>query len=218
MNSLHRVYVFFICVFILLLAVNCPALAADLLWRLTHGDQDSLVIGEVKKVAGEIIELKVAHVISGRPTKGLINVEVKEEDLQRIGQEIKDGDKLVLSLNLKGGRYSIKWGIYKVSSLDYKSLKILAPNQWPGDMAALQWYINSNGKDNDFYFKEGAVFVRDNSGGSRQIYPLPASDSKISSEPVKPAPAQPVGLPALGVGVALFAVWLIVKKKFHSRV
>lgn len=225
---MHKAYMLLI-LFLLVVSIATawPAFAADMLWRITHGDQDSLVFGKVEKTGKNTLEVSVAKVISGKPTKPLIEVEVKESDLAWLGQEINQGDKLVLSLVQNGERYAIKWGIYKVSSLDYKTLKIVAPDKWPGDMAALQWYINSNGKENEFYFKEVAVFVKDRSGASKQIYPLSETDSQCSTEFADPASSPPetgksvsygsigrsAGIPAMGGAAALALAWLILKKR-----
>lgn len=211
---MRKVRVILILIIVMALTATCPAFAADLLWRLTHDDQDSLVIGEVEKVDGNTLEVKVAYVISGKPTKPSIKVEVKEWDFQRVGQ-VRPGDKLVLSLDKNVFTYSVKYGIYKVSSLDYQTLKIIAPTKFAGDMAAFQWYINSGGKENDFYFKEGVVFVRDKSGTSRQIYPLPIADqpSPTHSQATQPVSHGSVGIYVIGGGVALVSVWLILKRK-----
>ena len=38
-------------------------------------------------------------------------------------------------------------------------------------MAALEWYINSGGTENDFYFINTTAYVRNADGTSTQIYP-----------------------------------------------
>lgn len=233
---MHKVYMLLILLLLVVsIATAWPAFAADMLWRITHGDQDSLVLGKVEKTGKNTLEVSVAKEISGKPTKPLIEVEVNKSDLAWLGQEINQGDKLILSLVQNGGRYAIKWGIYKVSSLDYKTLKIVAPNKWPGDMAALQWYINSNGKENEFYFKEGAVFVKDKSGASKQIYPLTETHSSGAAEIAEPAStvrenekspsaaspsasAGPAGIFALGSAAALALAWLIWKIMCRNHV
>lgn len=211
---MRRVSVLFILMIFTTLIPIYPALAADILWRLTHGDQYSLAIGEVEKSGDNFLDVKVAHIISGSIINQQINVELKEVDLQMLGQSINQGDKVIMSLEKEGANYSIKWGIYKVSSLDWKTLKIIAPTKPAGDMAAFQWYINSGGKDNDFYFKEGTAFVRDKMGGSKQIYPLPeTAPSPDDSQVAQPVSPRPVVVYVIGGGVALAAAWLILKRK-----
>lgn len=213
---MRKVCVILILIIVMALTATCPAFAADVLWRLTHGDQYSLAIAEVEKVDGNILEVRVAHVISGNLLKQQIKVEVKEWNLQLLGQSISQGDKVIISLDKDEANYSIKWGIYKVSSLDWQTLKIIAPTKPAGDMAAFQWYVNSGGKDNDFYFKSGEAYVRDKSGTSLQIYPLPSTD--------QPSPTHSQATPTFSYrsaviyvivgGVALMATWFILKLKF----
>lgn len=50
-----------------------------------------------------------------------------------------------------------------------------------GDLAAIQWYVNSDGKESDFYFNSGTVYVRRPSGESLQIYPNLDSRAEISA-------------------------------------
>ncbi|MBM7613807.1 hypothetical protein [Alkaliphilus hydrothermalis] len=41
-------------------------LAADLIYRITHNDQDALVLGEIVQGIGNSYKIDVIHVISGR--------------------------------------------------------------------------------------------------------------------------------------------------------
>ncbi|KJR96179.1 MAG: hypothetical protein VR68_15205 [Peptococcaceae bacterium BRH_c4a] len=115
---MRRISVLFILMIFTTLIPIYPALAADILWRLTHGDQYSLAIGEIEKADGNILDVRVAHIISGNIINQQIKVELKEWKIQLLGQSINQGDKVIMSLEKDGTDYSIKWGIYKVSSLD----------------------------------------------------------------------------------------------------
>lgn len=153
---------------ILILSISFNAMAADLLWRITHNDQDSLVLGEVEKVDNNLIDVKVEHVISGEKTDSEIRVEVRDVFLEQING-LQVGDKILLSLDKEILNYSVEWGIFKVSTLDYKDLKILSPTN--SDTPALEFYINSNGVYNDFSFSEGEIYVKDQNGQRLEIYP-----------------------------------------------
>lgn len=159
-----------ILVFLILILVisSTNAIAADLLWRITHNDQDSLVLGEVKKVDNNMVDVKVEHVISGEKIDSEIRVDVNDYFVERING-LQEGDKILLSLNKEVFNYSVKWGIFKVSSLDYRDLQILSPINV--DTPALQFYINSDGVYNDFSFPEGEIYVKDQNGQRFEIYP-----------------------------------------------
>lgn len=154
---------------ILILGISSTnAIAADLLWRITHNDQDSLVLGEVKKVDNNMVDVKVEHVISGEKTDSEIRVDVNDYFVERING-LQEGDKILLSLDKEILNYSVEWGIFKVSTLDYKDLKILSPTN--SDTPALEFYINSNGVYNDFSFPEEGIYVKDENGQRFEIYP-----------------------------------------------
>lgn len=48
-------------------------------------------------------------------------------------------------------------GYFKSNSGDYKTLKLESLNVTTpgllGDLACIQWYVNTGGKENDFFFK-----------------------------------------------------------------
>ncbi|HEX3048168.1 MAG TPA: hypothetical protein VHY08_25675, partial [Bacillota bacterium] len=68
-------------------------------------------------------------------------------------------------------QYSVQWGLYRVSSLNRGTLRILESILAPGDRAALERYIHSGGRDNEFFFIEGGAFLRYPDGTVTQIYP-----------------------------------------------
>lgn len=133
---------------ILVFLPQIPALSADLLWRLTHNDQDALLIGTIEKIDENNFYVRVAKVISGEQSKSIIKVKINQDYVNNIGG-IHKNDKMLLSLDKKWSGYAIKWNMFKVSTMDYRYLRITS--SWPaGDKAALEYYINSNGKYNDF--------------------------------------------------------------------
>lgn len=200
--------------FVLSLTLVNPSFSADILWRLTHDDHYTLVLGQVLKKEKNILRVKVAHVVSGQDTDASIKVIIREHDLESVGQ-ILEGDKIILSLDKSNSLYSIKWGIFTVSSLDYKTLKIIAPSTPSGDIAAFQWYINSNGEDNDFFGKEGKVYLRKSDNSVKQIYPLPIKEPRHveelnqSTKPIAQKELPNMTRFATYGGISLIFLWLI---------
>jgi len=71
--------------------------------------------------------------------------------------------------------------LFKATSGDYNTLT-LEPLNAPtpgllGDLAYIQWYVNSGGTENDFYFNSGTAYVR-RPNGPVQLYPLPATETQ----------------------------------------
>lgn len=164
------------------LALNSSTvLAADALYRMLHAeeveqfkvDQDAIVVGQLIAKVDNKFEVKVLKVISGQ-LKG--NTFWLSDDF-KYGYADKTPavmDYAVMSVKYKGGAYHSAWGIYAADSGDYKTLKLLPENtkytNW-SDLAAIERYVNSGGKENDFFFEREKAFVRKAGGQSIQIYP-----------------------------------------------
>ncbi|NLJ76460.1 MAG: hypothetical protein GX325_04265 [Peptococcaceae bacterium] len=73
-----------------------------------------------------------------------------------------------------GPEYNKAWGIFKGTTGDYQTLKLLSPEiRYPyycGDIAALQWYVNSGGTDQEFFFDQDRVYVCLPGDETRLIY------------------------------------------------
>lgn len=163
------IYCLFVCIFFL--TATGPAFSADMLWRLTHNDQDVLLIGKVQKINNGIYDINIAHVISGKAISGTIKVKISDEQTKSIGG-INFNDKLLLSLDRSLWRYKIKGNLFKVSSLDYRKMQIVSP--WSGsDKAALEYYVNSGGIYKEFFYKEDRVYVRIKPDIVNRIFPYP---------------------------------------------
>lgn len=150
------------------------------MWRLTHGDQDALVIGKISDQGVSKYTVEVIHVISGKLNKKTIKI---HSDFKYSFLDIKPSieDFCVLSLDKGILGYEIKWGVYKVSSDDYKTLKFVKTALSDGikaDLTAFEYYINSNGKDNDFYFEGNTAYLRQKNGKSIVIYPVKDKEDK----------------------------------------
>jgi hypothetical protein len=163
--------------------------AADVLHRLTHGDQYALALGTVVSVSDATARFEVETVISGGPLPPAVSVEGlgPAMEMTALDMSLEAGDYAVISLNREVAKYTIAWGVFRVSSLDIPTLEVLEGPLALGDLAALQWYINSEGRENDFYFIGSSAFVRHADGTSTQLYPPTDERAEVApaSEPVE---------------------------------
>jgi hypothetical protein len=190
-------YAVMVCVMLLVLGMTSTVLAADILHRLTHGDQDALALGTIVAIAGERVDLDVETVIAGKRLPACVSVDGVVASSSS-SWDLQVGDYVVMSINQASGGYTVAWGVYQVTSLDLNSLDMVAGPLGPGDLAAFQWYINSGGVENDFYFVGGEAYVRHPNGTSQQIYPREA-------QPARPAVAVR-GDASLGSAVGLYVL------------
>ena len=148
------------------------AYAMDTLYALTHGQQYALAVGEVKEADANSAKIRIDEIISGEMLPDLISLNIPGDFLPQYEPEIKPDDYVVLSINKEENEYVIAMGYYRVTGLDINTLEILEGPLPQGDLAALQWYINSGGVENDFYFIETNAYVRHFDGSSTMIYPM----------------------------------------------
>jgi hypothetical protein len=147
------------------LTIATPLIAADILHRLTHNDQYALVLGKVINVSQSFSKISVTRIISGHRVPARIVLKSNGTE------QLQSGEKLLLSLERANEGYKIRWGLFRVSGLDPKQLKIIQ-STWPkGDLAALEHYIHTNGTERDFFFVFNSAFVRYTDGTFTQIYP-----------------------------------------------
>jgi len=182
-----KVVVVVCAVAIILLTVPTATFAADALYRMLHGDvesfkqdQDAFIVGQlIDKQRGKFT-VKGLKVLSGKVNADSILV----SDDFTYGWDIatpKVNDFCVFSLKKTGDYYKKAWGIFKATSGDYNTLT-LEPLNAPtpgllGDLACIQWYVNSGGTENDFYFNSSTAYVR-RPNGPVQLYPLPATETQ----------------------------------------
>lgn len=183
-------------IFILLFIIPVNVFGADSLYRLMHNDHDALVIAEVTDVAEMNVKFRVEKSIVSKKNlsiknrKKQLNIDefkLGKEDFPNISlfgisnedENIKIGDTFLISLNRQLLEYKIAWGIYKTSSLDYKTLDILysddASDSEKMDAAAIKCFVNSNGKVTEFSFDGTKKIVK---SGNKVIY----DGSRIQSD------------------------------------
>ena len=191
----RKILVLGVMVMILLISFN-TASAADAFYRLTHNDNDALVIGEVVEVSENHIRLEVVKQIKSSrdinvsapkkqiPVEGTIGVKGIGKYMYFEGSEAKPavGDYVIVSINKKISGYVNAWGIYKVDSLDYKNLNVLysdgASKYIKMDTVALTVFINSDGEKYTFSFdgSKGIVY-----SDGEIIYEANSSDDESSN-------------------------------------
>lgn len=191
--------IFFIMSVFLVIFLPCPAPAADALYRMLHADekyfkadQDAIIVGQLSGKNNGSYTVRVIKVVSG--TVRGDSIAVTDDFAYGFGatqMKPEVNDFCVMSLKKTGAYYKSAWGVYKASSGDYRTLQLLSEDisyyEGAGDIAAIEWYVNSGGAEKDFYFREGSVFVRRPSGESIKIYPKEKEiTDKSPGGPVKP--------------------------------
>ena len=150
-------------------------LSADLLWRLTHDDQDYLIIAEVTELDEGNLTISTVDVISGDFNREAIKLKA-DFRYQHLKSEPGLGDYCLLSLDKQFFSYKIKWGAYKITKTNksnnrWKVVKRDLSDSVKGELAALEYYINTGQRDFSFeYDKQGRrVTVY---SGEKKIYPV----------------------------------------------
>ncbi|WP_026477822.1 hypothetical protein [Alkaliphilus transvaalensis] len=161
-----------IIILVLFLVSSSEVFAGDILWRITHNDQEALIIGEIVYEVGNSYRVEVKHVISGILPNGTISL---SNDFSYIGINEKPqvGDFLVLSLDKKILNYYIKYGAFKANNGDYESLKLYKndlPHILQAEFTVLEYYINTNGEPIDYYFEGDKVFLKNATGEDFLIF------------------------------------------------
>lgn len=156
-----------------LLSLPCQrAYAADILYRLTHGDQDALVVGVVSAVGDNTLVLDPVHTIAGLPTRPPAVLTLKDNTADMQPAVLKTGDIVVASVTGSGSTLKERWGVFKATSLDHRSLLITSGPLTGAELAAFQRYINSNGRDSEFVLKDGRAYVRHGDGSLEALTPV----------------------------------------------
>lgn len=167
-----------------LILISTNIYGADIVYRIIHGDQYTLILGTVEQTDENWIVVEIERNLNGKDVGGKIKIfanQKREIEPKFYWYEPKEGDYIVISIDKKLSRYVLKFGVFKVSSLDYRTLSIEKGLSSPNN-AMLQYYINSGCKENSFYFEKGKVFVRKSDGSETEIYPeaMDSFENKIN--------------------------------------
>lgn len=187
-----RKHVLILGIILLMLFSPNVTFAADALYRMLHADevdqfkedQDALIVGQLIDKQGNSFKVTVLKVLSGNVSSNSILV----SDNFTYGWDKETpsvNDFCVFSLKKSGTIYKKAWGIFEATSGDYQTLT-LKPLNAPtpgllGDLAAIQWYVNTGGTEKDFFFTNSTAHVRRPNGQIVQIYPAPnqGEDAKV---------------------------------------
>ncbi|KIL35941.1 hypothetical protein SD71_11275 [Cohnella kolymensis] len=170
------------------------AYAGDTDQWIARGDQDALVIGKVTSYKDGMYTVDVQNTLMGTMEEKKIKIAFPHNPNS---VEPAAGDYGLFSLDEDDDHYKSAYGVYKVDSPDYRTLKIARAVEHDGIRERLQQFINSGAfmeKQKQAPAKEAAVSI---------------STKTATAEPIK-ASAGMSYLPFIIVGgIALFALTAI---------
>ena len=142
-----------------------PVIAADGLYRMLHGQQTVLLLGEITEATETQVAVRVIVTFQGKASGDTIQV---DSDFTYLGMTPENGrpqagDYAVMSLDRQGDSYRAAWYMAKADSGHFRTLSLYyeeAASGGKGDLAALKYFVNTNGRHKDFYFEGNQVFAR----------------------------------------------------------
>ena len=171
------------------------ASAADALYRMLHADevesfkadQDAFIVGQLVENRNGRFLVNVITVLSGTVKSNEIWVESFEYGWGAVETTPQVNDYCVMSLKKRSLHYKIAWGTYRADSGDYRTLRLMTDDTefsaCQTDIAAIQWYVNSGGTENDFSFSVSTVSVHRPNGDTLQIYPKQTDEALLAAPP-----------------------------------
>lgn len=169
--------------FIMCITFNLNVEAADSYYRFTHNDHDVLVLGEVESVDDTLINVNVKETIVSpdnfegkEPIKQLelnegSKVAIKKDSIY-LDVTFSTGDFILASLNKDGDYFNNANGIYKVTSLDKKTLEVAEPTNHIIGNKIIEKFVNTEGKITNMFFDDDRAYYRDENGNEIDIYVL----------------------------------------------
>ena len=194
----------------LCLAAALPARAADAFYRLTHNDQDLLVVGRVEAVEEGSFTFLISEILKSSSSLGggetpLPSSEVRAKiKVERSGEVagLQAGDAALLSLKKKfGGRFAVHNGAYRLDRTELPVNAATLSGEENDEAAALSFFVNSRGVFCEFAFAAGRVTLQ-YKGSEYLIYDQAAGG--IQNPQI---PGTPSRLPTLPKGDDWFANW-----------
>ena len=171
---------------LLLLPVNAAAGTPDhLIRQASH--QHALILGAVveKDTDKQMVMFETHSVLLGKPVEQKISISFKGRTMPAY----TTGNYMIFSVSKKSnGAYAYKWGVFKVSSLDALSLKILNGRilGWkptPKIIKSFEWWVNHGRGYVEEYEIGDKLFIRCKNGKFKQIYPTElAATEEVPSE------------------------------------
>ncbi len=150
-----RVLIFLVLSILFSLPIH-NAMAADALHRQIHGEQDILILGKVVSVSEDIARVEIFFTFPQSKLKPTGPIEIKDASLA-FRDPLVQGKSYLLSLDKKSDYFVVKWNTHEIRGTTYADAKFVRI-EYPDDLA-LQWFMNSGGKDTEFSFHGDKVFV-----------------------------------------------------------
>ncbi len=163
------------CMILGVLLLSMPVSAADMEWRVMHGEQDALVLGVITEINGDRYLTEVQDVIMCQNdtvlNQQLPRTEVPEEMWisglkyrhsyhQRKQPQV--GDCIMASvdrMDIEGENWELRWLALEVSSTDAATLEVVPPERMNTDCYAWQLFINSEGETNEFAYSGNDLYA-----------------------------------------------------------
>lgn len=204
---MKKVLVLLIVSVILTLNISASAeSAADII----GGKQDFVILGSVKDIEKDVMEITVDYVLNN-PQSELIGTDIKVNKFSysycsdHAPEEFsspKVSDNIVLSIDKKSDKYTMKNGSYKVDSNEYANCKIIMHEDSKDEdcveeLLELTCYIRSNAKVKEFEFDdEGRIYAVYPQTVEQCVYFVDDSGSAISDiEEAEALPTVPQAAP-----------------------
>lgn len=168
--------------FLLVVMMSMQAFGADALYRMLHADevesfkadQTAFIVARLIETKDEKITAEVMKVISGTvKSQNVITIDKFKYPWTDPEVTPAADDYCVLSLKKTGSGYKVAWGAYRADSGDYKTLKLINENiisqGLRTELGCIEWYVNSGGTENDFFFQGSNAYVKKANGEAVQI-------------------------------------------------
>lgn len=154
-----------ISIFTALILVPVSAQAADNEYRMRHGEQDALIIGEIEEAQDGKCLIRTIHVISCKEDNTL-NRQLPAEEIPELLTVSKvsyqesyharrtplAGDILCISLDRDQDIWKQNYLALELSSSDFSTLETAAPENMDASAYAWQLFLRSQGQITEFTF------------------------------------------------------------------
>lgn len=164
----------FLIIFIVTMIISQGTVfAADALYRFMNNDQDALIVGQIKNIEDEYMNVEVSRqimtplnrIISILKRRAFLNEDdnIKVEKVNTYSNfdennengKLEEGDYIIASMNKEDSHFKVVWGIYKLTSNNMKKLDVIYPNESKDtamEAYSIEVFINSNGRKKDFSY------------------------------------------------------------------
>ena len=175
------------------LMFNTTVFGASADYRFMHNDHDTLIIGEITELTSKKMVIRAADYVVSKSYMSL-NDEAKKllrpktatiaaTELPKRFDTAAVGDYVLASLDKENDKkdniFNIKWGLFKVDSLDYKTLKVEASSE---EMSAIYTDFVNSGGVHTIFTSHGNRVTRNGENGKEIVVYEEKSNATISGE------------------------------------